>query len=448
MADITFIYPCMGRFTDTKYVKSWQMQPLSIAVLSGLTPADWTKTFFDDRLEDINYNRPTDLVAISVETYNSKRAYQIAAEYRQQNIPVIMGGFHPTFCPEETLEHANAICIGEAEPIWQQVLEDFSAGNLQQIYQGQAPETISTVFDRSIFSGKKYLDIELVEYGRGCKFKCNFCSITAFHNATYKQRNLDDIICELKKLKGENIFFVDDNIVADIPRLKHMLRAIIPLKLTWVSQGSINMASDNELLELMVQSGCAGVLIGFESLDHTNMKLMNKGVNQIDGFPTALDKLRKAGLRIYGTFIFGYPNDSDELVKQTLKFSRQQKLFMAAFNHLVIFPGTKLYEQVNSSGNLTNPKWWLDENYRFGDVVYQPESSFSAEKIEQTCMELRRKYYSLPSILKRSLDFKANCRTFKSAVTYWGLNLMLKREIDQKFGLPLGLRNHNQAKRN
>ena len=350
MPDVTFIYPCLGRFLNTKYVRSWQMQPLAIAVLSGLTPAEWNRHLFDDRLEEIDYDRPTDLVAISVETYSAMRAYQIAAEYRKRNVPVIMGGFHPTFCPEEVLEHANAVCVGEAEGTWKEILCDVADGKLKRIYKSQSPESIKTVVDRGIFAGKKYLDINLVEYGRGCKFNCNFCSITAFHNATYRRRDVSEIIAELKQLKGKNIFFVDDNVVANIPELKELLTAMIPLDLKWVSQGSVNMAWDDELLDLMVASGCIGVLIGFESLDAKNMDLMNKGINQIKKFPEAIEKLRLVGLRIYGTFIFGYPNDSDELIKETLRFSKQQKLFMAAFNHLVPFPGTDLYRDIEKAG--------------------------------------------------------------------------------------------------
>ena len=153
-----------------------------------------------------------------------------------------------------------------------------------------------------------------------------------------------------------------------------------------------------------------------------------------------------AGLRIYGTFIFGYSNDSDELLKETLHFSRQHKLFMAAFNHLVPFPGTDLYNDVKKAGQLRHEKWWLDEDYRFGQLVYNPESTFDAKDIEEGCMSLRRKFYCLPSIFKRGLDFKANCSTLQSAKTFFGLNLLLRHEVKQKFGLPLGVRDAIERK--
>ena len=446
MPHVTFIYPCIGRFPSTKYVRSWQMQPLAIAVLSGLTPINWERHLFDDRLEDIDYDKPTDLVAISAETYNARRAYQIAAEYRKRNVSVIMGGFHPTFCPEEVLKHADSVCIGEAEGVWEEVLTDVSDGKLKRTYERRSLETIKTSVDRNIFKGKKYLDINLIEYGRGCNFKCNFCSITAFHNATYRKRDTSDILTELKGLRGKNVFFVDDNIVANIPEFKEFLRAMIPLNIKWVSQGSINMAWDSELLNLMVTSGCIGVLIGFESLNIKNIDLMNKSVNQINKYPEAIQKLRYVGLKIYGTFILGYPNDSDELMEETFSFSNDHKLFMAAFNHLVPFPGTELYSTIDKVGQLRHKQWWLDEDYRFGQLTYNPISKYDTKDIENSCMKLRREFYSFGSIFKRMLDLKANCNTLQSTKIFLGLNLLLRHEIKQKFGLPLGVQGKTERK--
>lgn len=446
MPHVTFIYPCIGRFPDTTYVKSWQMQPLAIAVLSGLTPANWKRCLYDDRLEEIDYDQPTDLVAISSETYNARRAYQIAEEYRKRNVTIIMGGFHPTFCPEEALEHADAVCIGEAEGVWQDVLSDTLNGGLKRVYQGRSSETIKTIVDRNIFKGKSYLDIHLVEYGRGCKLKCKFCSITAFYKAAYRRRNVSDILTELKQLRGKYIFFVDDNIVANITELKELLREMMPLHINWVSQGSINMAWDDELLKMMVASGCIGVLIGFESLDDNNLGLMNKKINQTKKYSEAVEKLRRVGLRIYGTFIFGYPNDTDELMETTLQFSKKQKLFMAAFNHLVPFPGTELYQNIKEAEQLRFEKWWLNDTYRFGQLTYNPSGDFDAKEVEKGCIELRQKFYSLPSVFTRGIDFKANCKTLQSAKTFWGLNLLMRREIQQKYGLPLGVQNGKEGK--
>ena len=147
-------------------------------------------------------------------------------------------------------------------------------------------------------------------------------------------------------------------------------------------------------------------------------------------------------MKIYGTFIFGYPNDSEELINNTLHFSNEQKLFMAAFNHLVPFPGTDLYSKMERIGELKHEKWWLNENYRFGQLTYIPNSKFEAEDVEQCCMHLRRKFYSVNSIIKRMFDLKANCNSMQSAKTYLGLNILLRHEVNQKYGLPLGVQDN------
>jgi radical SAM superfamily enzyme YgiQ (UPF0313 family) len=164
------------------------MQPLAIAALSHLTPRSWRRSYFDDRFEKIDFDIETDLVAISIETFTAKRGYQIAAEFRRRNIPVILGGYHVTSCPEEALAQADAICVGEAESIWAQILDDVTTGQLQQRYEGFTQEVLNAGYDRSIFNGKKYFDLALVETGRGCGYSCTFCSITAFHKGQCKYR--------------------------------------------------------------------------------------------------------------------------------------------------------------------------------------------------------------------------------------------------------------------
>ncbi|MFO7821685.1 MAG: cobalamin-dependent protein, partial [Lentisphaeria bacterium] len=161
---ITFIMPCVGRKPGEPYIRTWSMEPLSIAVLSALTPPEIDRRFFDDRLEAIDYDAPTDLVALSVETYTAKRAYQIAAGYRAKGVPVVMGGFHPTLAPEDAAGHADAIVMGQAEDTWPQLLKDFAAGEMKKRYIQQGrPALVIRHPDRSIYSDKTYQPIALVE---------------------------------------------------------------------------------------------------------------------------------------------------------------------------------------------------------------------------------------------------------------------------------------------
>lgn len=439
MPHVTFIYPCIGRFPDTKYVRSWQMQPLAIAVLAALTPSNWQKTFYDDRLEPIDYEQKTDLIAISTETYTARRAYQIAERFRRCGAPVVMGGYHASACPEEALKHGDAVCIGEAEGVWLQILQDAEKKSLSGIYSSRQSKNLHGVkYDRNIFRGKNYFKIPLVETGRGCCFDCTFCSIASFYKSAYRRRPIVEIVNEIKQLKEKVIFFVDDNIVGDFENAKDLFKALISLDIRWISQASINVTKDKALLDLMVESGCAGLLIGFESLNSESLSCVRKRVNFPADYTEALHALRERGILVYGTFMFGLPCDSPQLIWDTVHFAQKHKMFLAAFAHFVPFPGTPLYAAYEAENRLLYDRWWMSEGFRFGQAVFQPDC-MEPEKLEQCCQQARRRFYGFPSILRRGFDFSANCADFRTAVTFLSLNLLLRKEINQKWGLPLGV---------
>jgi radical SAM superfamily enzyme YgiQ (UPF0313 family) len=446
MPRLILIYPCIGRFPGDRYVRSWQMQPLAMALLASLTPPEWEITFFDDRLEEIDFAAPADLVGISIETFTACRGYQIAAEFRRRGAPVVLGGYHATFCPEEALAHADAVCVGEAEGVWGQILADAAVGRLQRRYAGVTGALLQGIRpDRRIFANKPYFKLELVEAGRGCRFRCNFCSISAFHQATYRQRPIEEIVEELRDLRGRIVFFVDDNMIGDVHYARELFHALKPLKVRWVGQASINAARDEAFPRLMAESGCLGLLVGFESLAAENLRAMDKGINQITEYREALARFRRAGIAIYGTFVFGYPHDTPALFEQTLAFAREEKLFMAAFNHLVPFPGTPLYRQLEAEGRLRYPKWWLHADYRFGQPPFTPVA-MSADEIEAGCLRARHSFYQPGSILQRGLEPLANCRGIGKALAFFGINLLLRREVDEKRGIPLGVRTEKEPR--
>jgi len=439
MPHVTFIYPAVGRFAGTEYVRSWQMQPLAIAALSHLTPRGWCRTFFDDRLEPIDFDRPTDLAAISIETFTAKRGYQIAEEYRTRGVPVVMGGYHATFCPDEVLRHADAVCVGEAEGVWHSILADAESGCLAGKYEPRGSPASFTGFDRSIFEGKDYFNIALVETSRGCSFRCKFCSITAFHRGRCRHRPAKDVVAEIRSLSEKAVFIVDDNISGDLRRAEELFAALRGLGVQWVGQASIDITQRPDLLDLMVESGCAGLLIGFESLDGASLACVDKKVNQGVDYSHALAELRKRGIVVYGTFLMGLPSDSPGTVRQLTTFAIRERIFVAAFNHIVPFPGTPLYAQLQGAGRLPDAQWWLSDAYRFGDAPFDPECG-SADVLREWCHDARRKFYAVASILRRAMDFKGNCGSLRKLTLYFGLNFLLRREISQKRGLPLGVR--------
>jgi len=438
---LTIVHPCIGRRVgDTSYIRTWQMEPLPAAAIAGLTPTDVSTRFYDDRMERIPFDEPADLVAISVETYTARRAYQIASEYRKRRIPVVMGGFHASLVPDEVARYAEAVVVGEAEGLWPEVIDDARCGRLKKFYRqpNGRPTLAGLRPDRSIFRGKRYLPIGLVEAGRGCHFKCDFCAVQMVFNATQTRRPVDDILREVEAVKREKklFFFVDDNITSNLAQAKEFFRALAPLKIRWVSQSSINAAHDEEFIDLLVRSGCMGVLIGFESLDAANLKDMNKSFNTMrGGFERALVNLRRRRVRVYGTFIFGYDRDTPDSFGRTVRFAREQGMYIAAFNHLTPFPGTPLYQRLGTQGRLLYDAWWLDERYRYNHIPFRP-NGMSAQEL-RGCLAARRDFYSWPSILRRGFDVANRADGFMWR-NFYLINAMHRSDVSMRDGYPLG----------
>jgi radical SAM superfamily enzyme YgiQ (UPF0313 family) len=415
------------------------MESIPSAMISALTPADVERRFYDDRLEAIPFDEPTDLVAISIETYTARRAYQIASEYRSRGVPVVMGGFHATLCPNEVADYSDSVVSGEAESLFPQVIDDYRCGRAAKFYRADSRPRMTVTPDRSIFRGKRYLPIRLVEFARGCQFKCDFCSIQAYHRSTHNHRPIDQVLDEIRQVRRPRqlIFFVDDNITSGLEEARELMRALIPLKIRWVSQAAINVAHDEEALDLMKRSGCQGVLIGIESLSRATLQQMGKSFNLMQGgVSRALANMRRHGLAVYGTFIFGYDDDTPESIAASVEFAKQEGLFIAAFNHITPFPGTPLYDRLRSEGRLTHEAWWMDGQYRYNMIPFWPRS-MSPEELARLCVAARREFYSWRSICRRGAA-AVNRRNFFVFVNYLAFNALHRWDIERRNSLPLG----------
>jgi len=435
---IGLVQPAMGR-QGKGFVASWKMEPLGMAALAEATPPGHDVRFWDDRVEPLDHDTPLDLVGISCETYTARRAYQIAARYRARGVKVVLGGYHVSFLPGEAARFADAVVVGEGEEVWPRLLEDAAAGKLQPLYRSESrPSLAGRGPRREIFAGKRYLPLTLVESGRGCRYGCEFCSITAFHHKSFSPRPAKDVAAEIERTGRKWIFLVDDNVTVDAERTRELCRAIAPLGIHWFSQATIGAGHDPELLDAMAESGCAGILVGFESLDEANLKAMNKSFNKgTESYRAAIRRIHDRGIKIYATFIFGYDTDPPDVFERTLDFALEQEFFVAAFNHLQPFPGTPLYQRMEAEGRLLYPRWWLEPGYHFGQLVFRPKA-MAPEALYEKLMGLRREFYSLRNVVARARNFRANVLGPGPGWLYPAVNRLLRKELHDKWVTPLG----------
>ncbi len=431
---ITFIRPNLfeARSTDA-------MQPLCFAILKGLTPADVETSFYDERLEAIPLDEPTDLVAMTVETYTARRSYQLALQYRRRGIPVVMGGYHPTFLPDEAGQFADAVVIGDAEGLWPTIVDDARSGRLRSRYsQPDFPPLSGRQSDRSIFHGKRYAPVSLVQYGRGCRYNCNFCSIRAFYGANLRQRPVADVVAEIRRLRSRFVFLVDDNIFVDKAQAIELFEALIPLGIHWSCQVSIDIARDRELVRLMKRSGCINALVGFESLNPESLVQMRKSWNLKYGdYEDSLCVFQEAGIMIYGTFVFGYDHDTTESFDQAVDFAIRHKFYLANFNPLTPTPGADLYTELERESRLIYERWWLDPDFRYGHATFHPRG-MTAEELTAGCLQARLRFNTVRSLWRRAWAPRTNLRSPYRAGIYLLSNLISKREILRKQDRQLG----------
>lgn len=440
---ITLVKPTLGRLEHGPYVDEARMEPLQLGVIAALTPADVEVALVDDRIDPVPYDRPTDLVAITVEAFTARRAYEIAAEYRQRGVPVVMGGMHATLLPSEVAAHADSVYTGDAEARWAEVVADARRGALRPRYDAPAgPPQPGTLTRRDLYAGKGYLPLTLLQFGRGCRYRCEFCAVGAYFDHHQHTRDVREVAAEIEAQERRNLFFVDDNLIADPAAAKALFRALIPLRVRWVSQASIDMTRDPELMELMVESGCLGNVIGFESLDPENLREMRKAPNLRGGFDRyehQIQVLRDHGLQTWAAFVLGYDHDTPETIRETCEWALAHKFTFAAFNVLMPYPSTPLYARLQREGRLLyDGRWWVHPDYRFNAAAYRP-ALMAADELTEAAWECRRRWSSRASIVRRAFDPKTNLRSPLRFALYCLYNPLFRQEAFKKQSMHLGV---------
>ncbi len=385
-------------------------KPLSLMVLAGLTPPEWGISILDENLSAPDYTdmpRP-DLVGITAFTSQVNRAYEVAAYYRSIGVPVIMGGIHATMCLDEVMERVDSVVTGEAESVWAQVLEDVRHGRLKRLYEGGLADKKNISFARHDLLPAKYA-FGAIQTTRGCPLNCNFCSVTAFNGAHYRQRPISDVIEEFQLIPEKRVLVVDDNLIGTscrhIERAKELFRTMIHanLKKEWVAQASINFADDDELLSLASKAGCRGVFIGFETPSAQGLKELGKkyNINEKRDFRASVSRIQRHHILVVGSFIIGLDIDKSGIGKQISSAAHQYGVDCLNTLFLTPLPGTRLWEQMKFEDRIflnRFPDDWKYYTLTFPAAVYK---QLSVERIIHEMISCDHDFYSIPRILRR-----------------------------------------------
>lgn len=385
-------------------------KPLGLMVLAGLTPPQWDISIMDENLgvPDYSIMPQPDLVGITAFTSQANRAYEVAAYFRDLGVPVIMGGIHVTMCMEEAMEHADSIVTGEAESIWQQVLEDALGGSLKPRYDGGLADTKEIPQARHDLLASGYA-FGSVQTTRGCPLNCTFCSVTAFNGARYRQRPISDVMREFQQIPEKYVLLVDDNLIGTRPehiaRAKDLFRAMVQanLRKQWIAQVTINFADDEELLILAAKAGCCGVFIGFESAAAEGLQEIGKKFNLQKGrnFRASVQRIRRHNILVMGSFIIGLDIDQPGIGKQIAETAGRYGIDNLNLLFLTPLPGTHLWDQMKSQDRIALNVFPKDWKYYTLTLPVARYKHLSRDGILREMISCNRTFYSLPHILRR-----------------------------------------------
>jgi radical SAM superfamily enzyme YgiQ (UPF0313 family) len=389
--------------------------------IASLFPKDrYELILTDENIEPIDFDLDCDLVCISAMTSYVKRGYEIADSFRRRNIPVIMGGVHPSFMPDEALEHADAVCVGEAEPVFDRVLADLESDRLGGIYKADKICDLGALSSprMDLIKRNRYINKTFIQTSRGCPTACAFCAEHLMNGVKYRFRPIDDVAREIKACGDKSISINDVDVFSTRSRTKELLTAFKPLDIKWQGAVSCRLAQDEELLELAARSGCNMLSIGFESISRTNLKSAHKMANDPDTYARLIEKIHSYGIMVFGLFMFGFDHDTEDSFSETLKFAIDNKIDACGFSVVTPYPGTILFYRMLQEKRITSFDW---DKYDQGYIVYESRG-LPPEKLWQGHQMVYRNFYSYRSILKRYPYFQK-----RSKAIWMIMNMFFRR---------------------
>ena len=384
--------------------------PLTLPYLAGLTPPDVQieLRYLGQKQIDGDYDKDYDLIGISALTTHAEAAFRIADAFRERGRKVVMGGIHPTIDPEPAAEHCDAVVVGEAETLWPKVIQDVKNNCLKKIYKDERFPDLKGIpsprFDLLDFGGIAEEVYYPVLTSKGCPNHCEFCFVPEMFGGRLRTRPLEDVVRDVKAIvdnkNSRKITFVDDNIIGHRKYAKRLFKEVAPLKVKWAGECTLDIADDQELLDLAAESGCIQLSVGMESINEESLAEVNKGSNLVAKYPDQIRKIQKKGILLVANIMFGFDHDSKESLLNTPEMLIRWKLHLVAPFILRPVIGTRVFERLEKEGRLLPEATHL--NTRTDVATFVPKQ-MSPQELEQVFQKAVRRFYSLPSVARRFL---------------------------------------------
>ena len=406
---------------------------ITLPHLAAITPQKHQIKIVNENYDPIDFSEKADLVGITCYTMTAPRVYEIADIFRAQNIPVVLGGYHPTAMPQEAIQHADSIVLGEAELSWPQLLSDLEKGKLKKFYGPNTDFDMANIppLRRDLIRHNPIMGA--IQSTRGCPNKCEFCAIASFCKHGLKQRPIQNVIDEIKKMPNRMFVIHDPHLTVNRKYAQKLFKEMIRQKIKkgWVANGTANILGtvDSEFLELARKSGCVEWFVGFESVSQAALNSIKKTHNKVEEFKKTIDRIHDHGMTVQGGIIFGFDEDTPDIFDTTLEKMYEWDLDVVEINILTPYPGTPLYERLNKEGRILSKDW---SRYNQVDVVYQPKQ-MTVDELFKGAQKVAREFYSMPNVMERIARILAITKR-ASAIIPAGTNYAFRRYYKRDFG--------------
>lgn len=377
--------------------------PVTGIHLAAITPREHEVEVIHEQVREVPVDETPDLVALSFFSGFARNAYALADRYRALGVPVVAGGPHVSYWVEEALQHVDAVVVGEAESVWPEVLRDFERGTPKRVYRGEAAELTGLPTPRYDLLENRFLVPRVLQATRGCPFTCSFCSVPDL-NPGFRVRPVDDVIRDITSShfslpwQEKVAWFWDDNLLVQRRWAKDLLRAMTGLDRQWLTQASIDIVKDRELLDLMERSGCIGIFLGIESLDEADLKSVDKRQNRVGEYKEAIARLHDRGICVMAGFISGFDDQNPEMIVGTADRLNAIGIDVPFLSILTPFRGTPLYDEMLRDGRVLSERDW--PHYNGYNVAFRP-ARMSPEALLAAHRAMWNRAFSPTSVLER-----------------------------------------------